>query len=54
MRDLPLKVILKKVSFIAVLILIVSLAQISAERPEKKALDWDYPESFHYKRLSRL
>jgi len=45
MRDLPFNAFIKKVSLLAILFLIASLVQISAERIEEKALDWQYPES---------
>jgi dipeptidase len=45
MKDLPFKSIAKKASMLAILFLIASLVQISAERPEKKTLNWEYPES---------
>jgi len=45
MKILPLNGFIKRVSLIAILILIVSLVQISALQSEEKTPDWEYPES---------
>ncbi len=45
MKVLPFNGFIKKVSLIAMLILVVSLVQISALQSEDKTQDWSYPES---------
>ncbi|MFC2164654.1 dipeptidase [Acidobacteriota bacterium] len=45
MKVLPFNVFTKRVPLIAILILVVSLVQISALQSEDKTLDWEYPES---------
>lgn len=45
MKVLPVNVFVKRICLIAILILGVSLVQITALQSEDKALDWEYPES---------